>query len=206
MVRQACGSWRPCCGARACLQPRPPYPHAAVIPRRIPCCCRTPLIRRQRGGSCPITVERSLALVYFCTRRSGVSHGAEGGGEKVDDLAQFCCHNRDCRDHGKRGAGNLSVCMRYGKQQHLRLLYCQCCKARFSERQGTPLFGAKLETAKLISVLDHVSEGCGVRKTSRLPGVHRDTVLRYSRLAGAHAHDLHDVLVAFSPEDQRGAI
>ena len=124
----------------------------------------------------------------------------------MDDLAQFCCHNRDCRDHGKRGAGNLSVCMRYGKQQHLRLLSCPCCKARFAERQGTPLFGAKLETAKLISVLDHVSEGCGVRKTSRLPGVHRDTVLRYSRLAGAHAHDLHDVLVAFSPEDQRGAI
>ena len=44
-------------------------------------------------------------------------------------------------------------------------------------------------------------EGCGVRKTSRLTGVHRDTVTRYSRLAGKHAHDVHDELVAFSPED-----
>ena len=118
----------------------------------------------------------------------------------MDDLSRFCCHNQDCRDHGQRGADNLTVCMRYGKHQHLRLLYCRSCKARFSERQGTPLFGAKLETAKMVSVLDHVSEGCGVRKTSRLIGVHRDTVSRYSLLAGEHAQDLHDVLVAFSPQ------
>jgi len=125
----------------------------------------------------------------------------------VDDLARFCCHNHDCRDHGQRGAGNLTVCMRYGKHQHVRLLYCRSCKARFSERQGTPFFGAKLETATMVSVLDHVSEGCGVRKTSRLTGVHHgDTVLRDSRLAGAHAHDLHDALVAFSPSDARDAV
>ena len=122
------------------------------------------------------------------------------GGKTVDDLARFCCHNQDCHDYGQRGADNLTVCMRYGKHQHVRLLYCRSWKARFSERQGTPLFGAKLETAKMVSVLDHVSEGCGVRKTSRLIGVHRDTVSRYSLLAGEHAHDLHDVLVAFSPQ------
>ena len=124
----------------------------------------------------------------------------------MDDLSRFCCHNRDCRDHGKRGAGNLSVCMHYGKTHPLRLFYCRSCKARFSERQGTPLFGAKLETTTMVSVLDHVSEGCGVRKTSRLTGVHRDTVLRYSRLAGEHARDLHDALVAFSPADAGGAV
>jgi hypothetical protein len=53
---------------------------------------------------------------------------------------------------------------------------------------------------KIVSVLDHISEGCGVRKTSRLTGVHRDTVIRYSLLAGEQAQDLHDVLVAFSPQ------
>jgi hypothetical protein len=118
----------------------------------------------------------------------------------VDDLARFCCHNQECRNHGQRGAGNLSICMRYGKYQHLRLLYCGSCKARFSERQGTPLFGAKLEMGKMVSVLDHISEGCGVRKTSRLTGVHCDTVIRDSLLAGEQAQDLHDVLVAFSPQ------
>jgi IS1 family transposase len=134
-------------------------------------------------------------------QRASVVELCDADGEKtVDDLARFCCHNPECRNHGQRGAGNLTVCMRYGKHQHLRLLYCGSCKARFSERQGTPFFGAKLAMGQMVSVLDHISEGCGVRKTSRLTGVHRDTVLRYSRLAGEQAQDLHDVLVAFSPQ------
>jgi LacI family transcriptional regulator len=51
------------------------------------------------------------------------------------------------------------------------------------------------------SILHHVAESNGVRKTERLVGVHRDTVTRYSRLAGSHAKDLHDELVALSPPD-----
>ena len=124
----------------------------------------------------------------------------------MDDLVQFCCQNQDRLDHDRRGAGNLTVCMRYGKRQSLRLLYCRSCKARFSERQGTPLFGPKLETAMIVSGLDHVSEGYGVRKMSRFTRVHRDITIRYSLLAGEHATDLHDVLVALSPSDARGAV
>jgi hypothetical protein len=55
-------------------------------------------------------------------------------------------------------------------------------------------------------VLEHIDEGCGVRETGRLVGVHRDTVMRYSRLAGNHAHEVHEELVAFSPEDPGGAV
>ena len=82
------------------------------------------------------------------------------------------------------------------------LLYCRTCKGRFSERKGTPLFRMKLEDKKAISLLEHISEGCGVRKTERLVGVNRNTVMRYCRLAGKHAKTLHDELVAFSPENQ----
>ena len=104
--------------------------------------------------------------------------GGARGGKTVDDLARFCCHHQECHDDGQRGADNLTVCMRSGKHQQVRVLYCRSCKARFAERQGPPLCGAKLETAKMVSVLHHVSEGCGVRKTRRLRGVHRDTVSR----------------------------
>jgi hypothetical protein len=45
-----------------------------------------------------------------------------------------------------------------------------------------------------------------VRKTSRLVGVNKDTVVRYSRRAGHHAHQLHDELVAFSPADPGSAV
>jgi hypothetical protein len=44
-----------------------------------------------------------------------------------------------------------------------------------------------------------------VRPTSRLVGVHRDTVVRLARVAGKHAHDAHDELVAFSPSHPRGS-
>jgi IS1 family transposase len=53
---------------------------------------------------------------------------------------------------------------------------------------------------KVLSILEHVHEGCGVRKTARLVKVHPDTVSRYSRAAGEHARDAHDELVARSPE------
>jgi len=124
----------------------------------------------------------------------------------MDDLSRFCCQNKDCLDYGKRGAGNLTVCMRYGKNEQFRLLYCRTCKARFSERKGTPLFGARLDEDKIVSVLAHVAEGCGVRKISRLVGVNRNTVTRYGRLAGEHARELHDELVAFSPGDPGSAV
>ena len=119
----------------------------------------------------------------------------------MDDLSRFCCHNRDCALYGRRGAGNLSVCDRYGKHNHIRLLYCKSCKARFSERKGTPLFDARLPRDKLLSALAHIADGCGVRQTARLVGVSKDAVSRLGRLAGRHARQLHDELVAFSPLD-----
>ena len=123
----------------------------------------------------------------------------------MDDLSQFCCQNANCPDHGKRGHGNLTVTGRYGPQQR-RLLRCRTCKARFSERKGTPLFGSLLPEDKIVTLLHHIAEGCGVRQTSRLIGVNKNTVVRFSVLAGAHAQQLHDELVAFSPQDPRGPV
>jgi LacI family transcriptional regulator len=124
---------------------------------------------------------------------------------EADDLSAFCCLNNACPDYGQRGKGNLTVPMRYGPQQR-RLLRCRTCKARFSERKGTPLFGAQLSQDKVVAVLEHIAEGVGVRKTSRLLGVNKNTVVRYSLLAGQHAEQLHDELVAFSPQDARSPV
>ncbi len=116
-------------------------------------------------------------------------------------LSKFFCQNKNCPDYGKRDTNNLTVCGWYGKNSHIRLLYCRTCKKRFSERKGTPLFGLRLPEGKMVSLLEHISEGCGVRKTSRLVQVHRDTVTRYALAAGEHAKALHDELVAFSPQN-----
>ena len=122
----------------------------------------------------------------------------------MDDLSLFCCQNPVCPLYSRRDAGNLSVRDRYGKHQQIRLLYCQTCKARFSERKGTPLSRSCLPPGKAASVLQHLVEGNGVRQTERLVGVHRDTVMRLGRMAGEHAKHAHDELVAFSPRDPRG--
>jgi transposase-like protein len=123
-----------------------------------------------------------------------------------EDLSRFCCQNQDCPDHGKRGAGNLTVCARYGKDKQRRMLYCRTCKARFSERKGTPLFRSQLTERQAVSIFEHLADRNGVRATARLVGVNRNTVVRYSRLAGDHARQLHDELVAFSPSDPRGPV
>ena len=121
----------------------------------------------------------------------------------TDDLTRFCCQNPDCDAYGRRGDDNLLVIDHFGKARH-RLLYCRTCKARFSECKGTPFFNSKLPHDKVLAVLEHLAEGCGVRQTARLVGVNKDTVTRLALLAGRHAQAAHDELVAFSPLDPRG--
>ena len=124
----------------------------------------------------------------------------------MDDLSRFFCLNKGCPDHGKRGPRNLSVTGRYGPAKARRMLRCRTCKARFSERKGTPLFDARLPPEKVESVLEHVAEGCGVRQAGRLCRAAPNTVARYSRIAGGHAREAHDGLVAISPPDERSPV
>jgi len=124
----------------------------------------------------------------------------------MDDLNNFCCQNPDCPDYGRRDLGNLRVCFRNGPNKQRRVLACRTCQQRFSERKGTPLYRAKLPEDKALSVLQHLQESCGVRQTSRLVGVNKNTVVRLAVVAGQHAQDLHDDLVAFSPADARGPV
>ncbi len=121
------------------------------------------------------------------------------------DLTRFCCRNPDCDSQGRRGEGNILVIDHFGKGRH-RLLYCRVCKARFSEFKGTPFFNSRLPHDKVLAVLEHLAEGCGVRQTARLVGVNKDTVTRLARLAGEHARATHDELVGFSPQYPRSPV
>ena len=114
-------------------------------------------------------------------------------------IEHFFCHNSACADHAKRGAGNVYFRGWSGRDKRIRMVYCRTCKRSYSERKGTALERSQLPTDKVVSVLEHLKEGCGVRATSRLTGVSRDTVSRYLAKAGDQAKLLHDELVAFSP-------
>ncbi len=119
----------------------------------------------------------------------------------MDDLKNFCCQNPACPGYGRRGLDNLRVCFRYGPNQATRVLACRSCQRRFSERRSTALYCCKLPQDKALSVLHHLQEDCGVRQTSRLVGVNKNTVIRLAVVAGQQAQQLHDEFVAFSPSD-----
>lgn len=96
------------------------------------------------------------------------------------------CSNKDCKEYGLRGQGNISVRGRYGKEKERILLYCRTCGKRFSSRRGTPFFGLHLSDDKIRQVVHHAAEGVGVRATARLLGLDKDTVNRVILLAGEH--------------------
>lgn len=124
----------------------------------------------------------------------------------MDDLKNFCCQNPACKDYGQRGLDNLRVCFRYGPNQQTRVLACRTCQHRFTERKGTALYRCKLPQDKALSVLHHLREDCGVRQTSRLVGVNKNTVVRLAVVAGEQAQQLHDELVAFSPSNPGSSV
>jgi transposase-like protein len=123
----------------------------------------------------------------------------------MDDLNKFCCHNKECAKYGIRGEGNIRVKDTYGPHD-TRLLQCRICKKRFSERRGTIFFDSRLPPNTVTAIIEHVVEGNGVRKTGRLVKVDPYTVSRYTKLAGEHAEQLHDELVAFSPKERRNSV
>ena len=52
---------------------------------------------------------------------------------------------------------------------------------------------------KVESILDHLRDGCGTRRTGRLAKVHKSTVSRYIKISGKVAEAFHNENVAFSP-------
>ncbi len=109
----------------------------------------------------------------------------------VQDVA---CINQKCDYHGKTGQGNVVIRRIYGADE-IRFLRCRDCHQEFSERHGTPLFGLRIAQEDIVSVVNHLAEGTGVRKTARLTGISRDTVGRILKRVGKHAKEVHDLMV-----------
>lgn len=115
----------------------------------------------------------------------------EGLGPLQRRLKELCCVNAECADKGRRGHGNLSV--RTGKGGgRWRVLRCSTCGTEFSERKGTALFRSRVPPEKIVAVAEHLKEGCGIRKTSRLTGVSKNGVTSIAIRLGLHASALHD--------------
>lgn len=69
---------------------------------------------------------------------------------------------------------------------------CLTCKKTFIEPTEKPLGEMILAEDKAISVLHHLVEGCSIRSTERITGVHRDTILKLLVVVGEKCERLMD--------------
>ena len=107
------------------------------------------------------------------------------------DLDTLACVNAECPLFRQAGQSTLVIRKVYGRDA-IRLLRCRTCGEEFSERRGTDLFNTKVPEAKAVEIIDHLTDGCGVRSTARLTKVCREIVARLLRVCGRHAERVHD--------------
>ncbi len=115
------------------------------------------------------------------------SHIAEPAGS----LAALACPNPDCSHFNRFDAGNLSVVEWIGKDRDIRRLYCNQCRRRFTERQGTLLRYSKLPEATVVRIVKCLGHGCSVEATADICEVDPRAVARLLEQAGRRAEDFH---------------
>jgi transposase-like protein len=106
-------------------------------------------------------------------------------------LAAFACPNPDCALFNRFAAGNLSVVEWTGKRKDIRRRYCNHCKRRFTERQGTLLRYTKLPEPTVVRIVKCLGHGCSIEATADICEVDPRTVDRILEQAGRRAEDFH---------------
>ncbi len=104
----------------------------------------------------------------------------------MTDVKNAFCPNVDCKDYGLQNHGNIAIRGKYGKNKDKDLLYCRTCGKRFASTRATAFFGLHLSDDKIAQIIHHAAEGVGVRATSRLLDINKDTVNRVILRAGEH--------------------
>ena len=104
----------------------------------------------------------------------------------MTEIENAFCPNKDCKDYGIQNQGNIAFRGKYGKEKTKDLLYCRTCGQRFASTRATAFFGLHLSDQQIGQIIHHAAEGVGVRATSRLLGINKDTVNRVILRAGEH--------------------
>jgi transposase-like protein/IS1 family transposase len=82
---------------------------------------------------------------------------------------------------------------KHGKDRKGHQRYrCTNCGKTWIEDYEKPLGEMILSEEKAISVLHHLVEGCSIRSTERITGVHRDTILKLLVVVGAKCERMMD--------------
>lgn len=102
---------------------------------------------------------------------------------------RMSCSNAECNSI----QGSTSSVL-YGRNK-VPLFKCIRCKERYSARQGTALWGTRLCEDDYLRVVKCLAEGNGIRTTSRILDLDKDTVQRCALTAGQHCQFVESVLM-----------
>ena len=69
---------------------------------------------------------------------------------------------------------------------------CKTCRHCFSETHGTPFYGLKTTVDEVARALSLLPEKGSIRAVARYTGHKPDTIIRWIKLAGAHAKEVND--------------
>ena len=93
-------------------------------------------------------------------------------------------------------------CKKFGKHRNgLQRFRCRQCRKTLTEPQEKPLEGMYLPVEKAVSVLKLLLEGCSVRSTERITGVHHTTILSLLVRAGKNCERLLEKRIHGLPVD-----
>jgi transposase-like protein len=107
------------------------------------------------------------------------------------DIKQYFCPNEHCKCYGQREEGNLIKAGTYRKQgEKKQMLRCKICGKRFSETHNTIFFNSHYDEKTIQNIISHIAEGIGIRATSRLLGLSKDSVNLVVLKAGEYADEV----------------
>jgi transposase-like protein/IS1 family transposase len=80
---------------------------------------------------------------------------------------------------------------RYGRHR-IQRYRCTSCSTTFSDPKPATTFAVRVDEAAALQAVQCLIEGCSLRSTERLTGLHRDTIMRLLILAGERCARLLD--------------
>ena len=87
-------------------------------------------------------------------------------------------------------------CARFGKNRNGSQRYrCLTCKRTYSDAPEGRVEGSTIPMGEICKVLQLPIEGCSIRSTERISGLHRDTILKLLVLAGLKCEKLMGRLI-----------
>jgi transposase-like protein len=116
------------------------------------------------------------------------------------DTSKFFCWNVKCSEYNKKERGNIKAVEYDGKNKDILYLKCKVCGKKFSENKGTIFFNKQTKKDTIVKALKSTSEGTGIRATSRIFDVNKNTVLSWVNEGGTHSEELKKIFSEFDTE------